>query len=117
MSHQIGFYLPCLHPKRANSVPILTDSLVSGVTTFLLMSKQKKEVTGLFPRDPAQNKLTEPTYFPLSGTKGKIPGPGGRLQSLAMFSGSPEVAPEKEGNTFLVHETQSQLFSVGLRGM
>lgn len=38
------------------------------------------------------------------------------LQKPAVFSGSPEEAPKKEGNTFLVHETQSQVFAGGRQG-
>lgn len=39
------------------------------------------------------------------------PGHGRRvLQKSAVLPGDPEEGPEKEGNTFLVHETQSQLF-------
>lgn len=39
------------------------------------------------------------------------------FQNLAVFSGSSEEVPEKEGKMFLVHETQCQLLSVRPGGM
>ena len=39
------------------------------------------------------------------------------FQNLAMFSGSSEEVPKKEGNMFLVRETQCQLLSVWPGGM
>lgn len=62
-------------------------------------------------------RVTEPVSPSLWDHRGNPWQRGMGFQNLAVFSGSSEEVPEKEGNTFLVRETQSQLLSVGPGGM